>query len=362
MTGRTGCCRTFEPTYGADYVQGNTVTPIPNGPGFNHYYPSGWSEREYDYYRTRYGLDGDLDYRFSPTSSVYLKGLWSAFFDQANVWHTEVNGGTDTRLADGTFAVEGSNITPNSSNRGPIEHTWGSIFGGKHLLGPVHLDWNGSYSGSSATSHNSFGDNYGASPTSVVSNFAYTYGSNSRLVPRWFPTDPSVLTAIQNGANFPLQQVGQGSEGIDGQNVGGGLNALIPYSIGNLPASFKIGVKYYNEHKSDNPDNWNYDNSVNNLGNLGQYESNYTVNGYYNHICGGCYPYAPFGSIPAVQNALGTPAFTSQAVHAQQTFNNLQGTWSGTEQISAVYAMQTLDVRSGAYQHRAPRRANPSRL
>jgi TonB-dependent receptor len=179
-----------------------------------------------------------------------------------------------------------------------------------------------------------------------ANNFAYTYGDNSRLVPRWFATDPAVYSAIHNGSNYQLTSVNQGSESVDGQNVGGALNALIPYSIGNLPASFKIGVKYYNEHKSDNPNNYGYSaDSAHNLGNLGQYESNYTVNGYYGHICGGCYPLAPFGSIPGVQNALGTNSgFTSQAVHAGQLFNNLSGSWSGTEQVSAIYAMQTLDV------------------
>jgi TonB-dependent receptor len=327
-----------EPSYAADNVVGNTVTPVTNGGGFNHYYPNGWSEREYDYYRTRYGLDGDVDYRFSPTTSVYLRGLWSAFFDQANVWHTEVNGGTDA-IVNGVPTVTGSSITPNSSNRGPIEHTWGGIAGGKTVLGPVHLDYNATYSGSSATYHQQYSDTYGAD--SALGNFSYTYGANSRLVPRWFPTDPSVLSNIHNGASFPLLNVNQGNEGVNGENVGGGFNALIPYSLGNLPASFKFGVKYYNEHKSDNPNYFSY----NGVGNLGQYESNYTVNGYYDHICGGCYPLAPFGSIPAVQNALYTnPAFTSQQVHAGQLFNNLSGTWSGTEQISAIYAMQTLDV------------------
>jgi TonB-dependent receptor len=336
-----------EPFYSADEVLKNGSTWfVPNGTNFNHYFPSSWSEREYDYYRTRYGLDGDVDYRFSPTSSVYLRGLWSAFFDQANVWHTEVNGNPngDYRLANGSFADSGANITPNSSNRGPIEHTWGLVGGGKDVIGPVHLDYNATYSGSSATSHNSFSDNYGASPTSPVNDFTYTYGSNSRLVPRWFPTTPGLLGALATPSNFPLTQVNQGNEGIDGQNVGGALNALIVYSIGNLPASSKFGVKYYNEHKSDNPSSYQYTNSNGSIGYLSNYLSNYTVNGYYSHICGGCYPYANYGSIPAVQNALGTSAFTSQNPFLNTAYSNRTGTWSGTEQVSAIYAMQTLDV------------------
>jgi TonB-dependent receptor len=337
-----------EPTYGADYVNnGNLMWAVPNGGGFNHYYPNSWSEREYDYYRTRYGLDGNLDYRFSPTQQVYLRGLWSAFFDQANVWHTEVNGGNDVQVGPGQYQVQGSSITPNSSNRGPIEHTWGLVGGGKHLLAGVHFDWNATYSGSSATSHNTYSDKYSAdSLNPAISNFAYTYGT-SRLVPRWFAVNPATYTALSNPSSFPLGEVDQGSEGVDGQNVGGGFNALIPYSIGNLPAGFKFGVKYYNEHKSDNPHNYQFtpDSVGQSYGTLANYLSNYTVNGYYNHICGGCYPYANFGSIPAVQSALGTnPNFDRTSALANLAFNNLQNTWSGTEQVSAIYAMQTLDV------------------
>ena len=76
-----------EPSFAADLVGPNgSVTPVGSGSAFNHVYPTQWSERDYNYYRTRYGLGGDLDYRFSPTSSVFIKGLWSAFFDEANRW------------------------------------------------------------------------------------------------------------------------------------------------------------------------------------------------------------------------------------------------------------------------------------
>jgi TonB-dependent receptor len=334
-----------EPAYVADNVTpGGFIYQVPNGSGFNHVYPTNWSQREYDYYRTRYGLNGDLDYRFSPTSSVYIRGLWGAFFDQANVWHTEVNGntnpGADT-IINGVGVNRGANISTNASNRGPIEHSWALISGGKQIVGPVQLDYNATYSGSSATSHNSFGDNYSAQSNSPLSNFNYTYNT-SKLVPQWFPTTSNVIPAIRQANSFALTQVNYGNSGTDGQNVGGGLNALIPYAIGDLPAAFKFGVKYYNEHKSNNPTSLTYNYVGPNT--LANYASSYRVTNFYGHICSGCYPMAPFGSIPAVQNGVYSHDPNFQPQTAGQQFSDLTGTWSGTEQVSAVYGMHTLDI------------------
>jgi TonB-dependent receptor len=336
-----------EPFYVADFVtpQGQ-IYQVPNGPGFNHYFPGGWSEREYDYYRTRYGLDGNLDYRPSPTSDIYLRGLWSAFFDQANVWHTEVNGNTQPggdQFKNGVFQDSGASVTPNTSNRGPIEHTWGGVLGARNLLGPVHLDYEATYAGSSATSHNSYFDTYNPTAASV-SNFTYTYTAN-RLLPRFFPTNGSTLASIPNGQNYVLNGVNTSNGATNGVNLGGAANALIPYSLGNLPASFKLGVKYYDEHKSNDPGNFqNY--SYTGGSTLQQFASPYTVSNFYGHICSGCYPQAPFGSIPAGQNALTAQRGNFQLANTpdQILFSNLTNTWSGTEQVSAAYGMQTLDI------------------
>lgn len=327
-----------EPFYQADFVAPNgAVAFVPNGSAYNHIYPNSWSEREYNYYRTRYGFDGDIDYRFSPTSSVYLRGLWSAFFDQANRWVTSVNGTNFDVLQNGKFVDSGANVSTTVSNRGPIEHTWGLTGGGKHAFGSMQFDFQATYSGSSATTHQHFDDKYAG--TGPLSDFAYTYGT-SKIVPRFYPTNSAVMSAIGTASNYALSGVNVGNEGIDGQNVGGALNALLPYSIGNLPAALKVGIKYYNEHKSDDPNGYSYAYAGANT--LANYDGAYNVNNFYSHICAGCYPLAPFGSIPKVQSSLhGNPAFQ---INPGALFGNLLNTWSGTEQVSAVYGMQTVDI------------------
>src|SRR5712692_5446823 len=56
-------------------------------------FPNEWSQSDYTYYRTRYGLAGDVDYRFTDHSSVYLKGLWSMFMNHGTRYVYDVSTG-----------------------------------------------------------------------------------------------------------------------------------------------------------------------------------------------------------------------------------------------------------------------------
>jgi TonB-dependent receptor len=143
-----------------------------------------------------------------------------------------------------------------------------------------------------------------------------------------------------NPSNWGLTGIGSDNEATDGQVFGGQLNDLIPYSIGNLPATFKVGVKYTNEHKGyfSNQPGYNYTGS----NTLANYDGAYNVSNFYGHICGGCYQLAPFGSIPGVESSLHNDPGDFQFV--PNLYNDRLATFAGTEQVTAAYAMQTLDV------------------
>lgn len=324
-----------EPTYTADYFSNGVYTPIPNGSAFNHVYPSSWSERPYNYYRTRYGLGGDLDYRFSPTSSVFLKGLWSAFFDQANRWETNVAATGSDVLINGTPTVSAANVNYTVSNRGPIEHTWGFTSGGTHELGIGHLTYAANYAGSTATTHDHYDDDY-AGP----SGFAYTYDNNP-LKPRYF-VDAATGAELQSSSAYSLTQIATDNEAANGQVVGGRADLHIPFAISDRPAAFQFGAKIDNEHKGYLSNQPPYAYIGANPLTVGQFPSSFTFPGFYSYVCPGCYTLAPFGSIPAVQ----------QYLHANPSLFQLQSsslgdqlaTYAGTEQVVAAYAMQTLDV------------------
>ena len=320
-----------EPSFTGEIQDGQSFVGVP-GSTYTHVLASSWSEREYNYYRTRYGLAEDLDYRFSPTSSIYIKGLWSAFFDQANRWETNVSAGGDS-LIGGVPTATGAGVNYTVSNRGPIEHTWGFTGGGQQDAGRVHLTYAANFAGSTANQHAHYDDQY-----SGPSGFNYTYSANN-LIPRYF-VDAATRSAMATPGQYSLSQLATDYEENSGAVVGGRADALIPYDLSGLAASSKFGIKIENQHKgylSFQPDY-----VPNGSLTLAQFMSTYRAPGFYSHVCAGCYQLAPFGSIPAVnQNLSHNPAaWTFQS----NGLSDSAATFAGTEQVNAAYFMQTLDI------------------
>jgi TonB-dependent receptor len=326
-----------EPSFTAEAPDGSGgYYAVPNGSAFTHVYPSEWSEREYNYYRTRYGLGGDLDYQFSPTSSVYLKGLWSAFFDQANRWETAVSAAGDAidTVIGGRPTITDAGVQNTVTNRGPIEHTWGFTSGTKQDLGPLHVTFDANYAGSTATTHNHLEDDYNG-----PSGFSYAYNS-SALNPRYF-ISPATAAAIGDASNYGLTTLATDNELNNGQVVGARADALLPYTIGGLPASFKFGIKYGNEHKGylDDEPQFSFTGSET----LASLLSSYRNPSFYKDICPGCFVLAPFGSLSAVEGLYHSNPGEFSGISGQDLADNLN-TFAGTEQVLAGYVMQTLDV------------------
>jgi TonB-dependent receptor len=317
----------------------NSFYSIPLGSGFTRQFPNNWSQRPYDYFRTRYGLGGDLDYRASSTSSFYLKGLWSAFFDEANRWETGFSGNSVDTLIGGVPTVQGGNVSYTVSNRGPIEHTWGMTGGGKHQLDNVTLTWQANWAGSIAQEHNHYDDKY-AGPAGGASGINFTTNGSTNLIPK-YQVDAATSAAIANTASYPFQELDTDNEFNSGQIVGAHIDALIHEVIGDKPAGTKFGFFIDNEHKGFVVHTGTY--TPNNPGlTVGNFPSSYTFPNFYQAICAGCYQLAPFGSIQAVNNYI--VANPSQFTFAPGGPSDTAGWFAGTEQVIAGYVMQTFDV------------------
>jgi TonB-dependent receptor len=322
-----------EPFWAAEapaVYSGGPNNNIPNGSGFTNQFPNDWSQRPYDYFRTRYGLGGDLDYRASNTSSFYLKGLWSAFFDEANRWETEM-AGNNTSAGN----VVGGGINYTVSNRGPIEHTWGFTGGGKQQFENVLLTWQANWAGSTADEHNHYDDGYDYTGPA----FNYTYGG-SRLVPT-YTVDQPTATAIATPGNYSFRELDTDNEYNSGQIVGAHLDALVHEVIGDKPAGTKFGFFIDNEHKGYIVNTGVYTPNAAGL-TLSNFMSSYNQKNFYSDICAGCYILAPYGSIQSVNNYVA--ANQGQFSFATGGSADTAGWFAGTEQVIAGYVMQTFDV------------------
>ena len=113
-----------------------------SGRGINDVEPGpivlgGYDERDYQYYRSRLGFGGTIDYRISDTSSVYLKGLYALFHNYGNEWdYNQTTTFTQQGQPDGTGAVGF-----NASIRRPVQDLGSLQLGGRHILSQTLFSW-----------------------------------------------------------------------------------------------------------------------------------------------------------------------------------------------------------------------------
>ena len=163
-------------------------------------YPHDWNQRDYTYYRTRYGVGGDLDYRFSDQSTVYVKGLYSLFLNHGIRYVYDVSPSNDSAGIGASGYGTGVQPQRQSSNRTPTEQMYGFTTGAKRETGPWVLDYALSFSGTSQIDHNyrsSTFDYSGSTPLAVQ------YNANS-LVPTYRFATSAMASAAADPTNYLL--------------------------------------------------------------------------------------------------------------------------------------------------------------
>src|SRR2546426_168692 len=127
----------IEPAWG---VFGGTAAPQEWSMRDYRYGPQEWSMRDYRYGRERYGLGGDLDYRFNANSQLYVKGLWTQFNNYGTNYIYDV-AGTPTPGTGGNGTIPGASLTRTTNTRTPQDQMWAATAGGKHTVGVWTLDY-----------------------------------------------------------------------------------------------------------------------------------------------------------------------------------------------------------------------------
>src|SRR5712692_1564402 len=113
----------------------NDVEPAWSVDNTGRSFPVEWSQRDYAYYRSRFGLGGDLDYRFANGSTAYLKGLWSLFKNYGTRYVIDVASSGDSGAV-GPIGY-GTGVSPprEVQQRRPREQVWGMTAGVSQPVG-----------------------------------------------------------------------------------------------------------------------------------------------------------------------------------------------------------------------------------
>lgn len=313
-------------------------------------FPNEWSQRDYTYYRTRWGIGGDIDYRFNDHSSVYLKGLWSLFLNHGTRYVYDISTGqsafadTINKSAKGDSAPSGPTgygtgavMTREVSQRRPTEQMWGFKAGGRQDMGGVTLDYSLDFSGTrqSITDYRFSPFRYSGGSQGLTIH----YDASNITVPLYSYLNAAEGAAVATPANFALSGY-DASDGLTtGRDIGGALNVLSHYGWGTHPAAFKFGLRLRDENKQYTQNN-PFFTATGNL-TLAQVLGTFNDPSFYSAITNAYQPYGPVPDLNATnawENA-NPGAFTNTT----DSIGNTLASFSGSERVYAGYVMNTVD-------------------
>ncbi|WP_035355884.1 TonB-dependent receptor [Edaphobacter aggregans] len=331
----------FDGTLGKRFLEGKKLGLLFggsydwNGRGINDVEPGpvqlgGYDMRDYQYYRDRTGFAGGADYRFSDTSNIYLKGLYSLFHNFGNRWdYNLATTFTQAGQPDGTGSVAfGAEI------RRPIQDLGSLQVGGRHLISRSLLSWDMETSVGRTRDKGYSDAKFNPGDNSVL-NGSVQFGLDNTN-----PLTPKLVAPA--GVNmFDPTQYFYAGERVNNYyspevDLGFGAALTTSYTAGGHAGMIEFGGRFRNLHKFANQDQsatvplaTANDPSLS----MTRFLGSFTDPGYYNNT----YQFGPTVNYDTVK------AFT--AVGPDPKHPNIQtNNFNLIEKVSAGYVMNTIDL------------------
>ena len=327
-----------------------------NGRGINDVEPGPaltgtYDLRDYRYFRNRKGLGGTVDYRFSDTSSVYLKYLYSRFDNFGDDWiYTPTINSfapVDPAAPDGPQnPLEGGgdgSTAFTALRRRPVQDIGGLQLGGTQLIKRSVFAWDiDSSIGRTRDEGYSIANFAPISGSNPLNNIQYGLDVSNPLLPH---------INVQNGVNifdpslyfFENQQVQNFyNPEVD---LGFGASLLTPYSLGGHASTFEFGGRFRNEHKFENQDTRIFYNNQTTFDAKGRpvytEDPSFGLSNFLNSFSdpnyyGGSYKFGPAADYDKIRAFQGQQDFGVNDV-VGNSFNQL-------EKVSAGYLMNTTNL------------------
>jgi TonB-dependent receptor len=303
--------------------------------------------REYQYYRSRWGVAGSADYKIADGSNVYARLLYSDFHNYGDRWVYSLNDNTQGITL---LGVNGCQVDPttglttapctgvpssNVQQRRPDYAIGSLLLGGKHVFAATWYAWDASVSRSSQVGQVGNNNANFAATNLTTSNCQSLPSTTNIYIPQW---SAACFTEAYNPNNFTLTDVSI-NKGMTAQ-----LNLQVTgavakrYHLGSHLSTIEIGGKFRNAHKFDDEfvDDWAP--NASNIS-MAQFPNTFTNSNYYF----GNYKLGPNPSFPDIYKFV-------QANPSQFTPTSTAGgnptNFDFIEKVSAGYVMNTLDISS----------------
>ena len=313
--------------------------------------PIDWSQRDDQYRRNRYGLGGDIDYRFDDGSAIALKGLYSLFQDFGTTYINDVTTGAtpSTFGAMGDSAGvgprgfgTGAEVTRMVFDRTPVEQMYGGNLSGRTMIHGVTAKATINLAGTTSRLHD-----YRFSPFVYDGpggqGLTVAYDASNPTLPTYQFATPAMATAAATPSNFALSHYFTIDRATTGRDLGGALDFSAPWQEGakGWGGLVTFGAKFIDERK-DHASTGGFWYSGNSLP-LSSALSSFSDPHYYSNASNAF----SIGPMPDVAAARAFENSSAAAfVNGTDTVRNILGSFNGTERIYAGYLASTL--RTGA--------------
>jgi TonB-dependent receptor len=340
----------LEPTQAATTFNGRNVAFVPSE-----------DLRSYNYYRTRYGFAGGIDYTLKPGTSLYLKGLYSDFHDYGDTIVYTPNAGNTIKSVDGsqiTFdnATDCAAInlaTPNSCNPGslayrhyirrPDQQVFSILTGARHDLSSTLIV----YEFAGSRSHNIGGQdfattNFSGPSADIGLNLSDPYRPKLTPLDGTNPYDPTQYSI--SGTDIPQYHATQ-------VNYQGAASLARRYNAHSHFGTFEIGVKVRDSHTTQNQNDMFYNFNSGSPITLSSVVGNYTNPSYYDHFFQiGTQAYGPTSNYDKITQSILGNLGQFQFDPVTSTTRSASAFFDAEERVYAGYLQNAISIGKFRFQ------------
>jgi TonB-dependent receptor len=223
--------------------------------------------RSYNYYRTRYGFDTGIDYKFTPTTTAYMKGLYADFHDYGDtIIYTPTVGslksaGGNVLTFDGPADCSAADQTAGNCSVGnyayrhyirrPDQQVFSVLTGVKQDFAKDFLVYNFAVS----RGHNIGGQDFPTTSFTGNSNVPFSLDLSNPLRPKFNATDGSSLF---NATQYAVSSTDSTRYHATQLNIQGDASYAHNFTIAAKPSTLSLGIKIRNSASTQNEDDQLY--------------------------------------------------------------------------------------------------------
>jgi TonB-dependent receptor len=323
-----------------DLEPGQGVFSLPDGSAFVG--PNTEDMRNYHYDRSRYGFDGEADYKLGEMSSVYLRGLFSKFSDNGEDWiytpslNNFVSNPAD--LANNTCGITTTGGVQGCGNMGftdvyrtPGQQLFSVQAGARHAARTTLITYELALSEAHYTGGFAFAgfNGPGGNTLSPANGVAFGVDTKDPFVPK-FPVLNGVN--IYDPTQYQLGFADSEKDSIFERDVVGDISLNKQYSVASHYSSFEVGFKGWDAAKTSRFDRENFSSPANPLL-MSDVLSNFKDHNYYF----GNFPYGPVTEYKKI-----LPIVLQAGPTSPLTPYNLRNSFNIGERVWAGYVMNTI--------------------